>query len=884
MVSPRLSNLQGPEDAFELLTEMREFDVTYYMRVSIDLELRCGCWYMVHAPIGDGGVLTVNGGASSGGIAMLDIEDHDSTPAEQQQQQQQQKEEEEKAATLAAAQARAHPKSNVMEFQRDMMIKAEPRVLAFDIECTKEPLKFPQAERDQIFMISYMLDTQGYLIISRDVVGEDVENFEYTPKPGMEGPFEVFNEKNEQGLLRRFFSEVERHRPQIFVTYNGDFFDWPFVEKRAKVHGMDMAREIGIFSSERDGGVYRGRCSAHLDCMAWVNRDSYLPQGSRGLKAVTKAKLGYDPVEVDPEDMVRFAAEQPRHMASYSVSDAVATYYLYQRYIHDFIFALCTIIPLGPEDVLNKGSGTLCESLLMIEAFRENIICPNKEKEPSAAFYKGHLLEAETYVGGHVEALETGVYRSDFEYSFTVNPDTISKLIRSIDQDLAFALEVENGVDRSEVANYDEVRQAIVEKLEMLRDAPQRHEKPFIYHLDVAAMYPNIILTNRLQPSSMVTQRDCAACDFNTADSNCKRKMSWMWRGDFTPATQSEYQMIKTQLTYENVQDGESGRKPFIELPVREQEVRIKQRLKGYAQKVYKKTKTTEEAPRTDTVCMRENPFYVNTVRAFRDRRYEFKKLTKTWKKNKGKAAAAGDAFAEKQAEDKETLYDSLQLAHKCILNSFYGYVMRRGARWRSMSMAAIVTTTGAELIKQARELVENIGRPLELDTDGIWCILPSSFPEDFTFRTMSGDKVGISYPCVMLNAQVHEKFTNHQYQNLKDPTTRKFNQSSECSIFFEVDGPYRAMILPASTEEGKLLKKRYAVFEMDGSLAELKGFEMKRRGELEVVKAFQQQVFDQFLEGDTLEACYDAVADVANNWLDVLDTKVSIFRKSERR
>ena len=33
----------------------------------------------------------------------------------------------------------------------------------------------------------------------------------------------------------------------------------------------------------------------------------------------------------------------------------------------------------------------------------------------------------------------------------------------------------------------------------------------------------------------------------------------------------------------------------------------------------------------TDTVCMRENSFYVDTVRDFRDRRYEFKRLTKTW-------------------------------------------------------------------------------------------------------------------------------------------------------------------------------------------------------------------------------------------------------------
>eukprot|EP00971_Amphidinium_carterae_P275575 5468124-Amphidinium_carterae.1 len=39
----------------------------------------------------------------------------------------------------------------------------------------------------------------------------------------------------------------------------------------------------------------------HLDCFAWVQRDSYLPMGARGLKAVTRYKLKYDPVELDPE-------------------------------------------------------------------------------------------------------------------------------------------------------------------------------------------------------------------------------------------------------------------------------------------------------------------------------------------------------------------------------------------------------------------------------------------------------------------------------------------------------------------------------------------------------------------------------------------------------
>ncbi len=37
--------------------------------------------------------------------------------------------------------------------------------------------------------------------------------------------------------------------------------------------------------------------------------------------------------------------------------------------------------------------------------------------------------------------------------------------------------------------------------------APKRKENPRIIHLDVAAMYPNIILTNRLQPSAVVDER-----------------------------------------------------------------------------------------------------------------------------------------------------------------------------------------------------------------------------------------------------------------------------------------------------------------------------------------------------------------------------------------
>lgn len=46
-----------------------------------------------------------------------------------------------------------------------------------------------------------------------------------------------------------------------------------------------------------------------------------------------------------------------------------------RRYIHPFIFSLATIIPMPPDEVLRKGSGTLCEQLLMVQAYQVRWRC-----------------------------------------------------------------------------------------------------------------------------------------------------------------------------------------------------------------------------------------------------------------------------------------------------------------------------------------------------------------------------------------------------------------------------------------------------------------------------------------------------------------------------
>ena len=72
--------------------------------------------------------------------------------------------------------------------------------------------------RLQVFMISYMLDRKGFLLVNREVVGGDVDDFEFSPKPEFDGPFTVVNLENEEKLLRHWFD----HLRQVWLVMPAD--------------------------------------------------------------------------------------------------------------------------------------------------------------------------------------------------------------------------------------------------------------------------------------------------------------------------------------------------------------------------------------------------------------------------------------------------------------------------------------------------------------------------------------------------------------------------------------------------------------------------------------------------------------------------------------
>lgn len=191
------------------------------------------------------------------------------------------------------------------------------------------------------------------------------------------------------------------------------------------------------------------------------------------------------------------------------------------------------------------------------------------------------------------------------------------QLIDDLDRALTFCIVDESKLELEKVTNYNDVKAQITAALEELRERPLRTDCPRIYHLDVAAMYPNIMLSNRLQPDSVVDEAACAVCDFNRPGKTCDRRMAWAWRGEFFPAHRDEYNMVRHALAQEAFPPKKPGgpKRAFGELGAVEQSALLHKRLGDYSRKVYGKTRETRVVNREAIICQRENPFYVDTVR-----------------------------------------------------------------------------------------------------------------------------------------------------------------------------------------------------------------------------------------------------------------------------
>jgi DNA polymerase epsilon subunit 1 len=88
------------------------------------------------------------------------------------------------------------------------------------------------------------------------------------------------------------------------------------------------------------------------------------------------------------------------------------------------------------------------------------------------------------------------------------------------------------------------------------------------------------------------------------------------------------------------------------ELDEKEQFDQLIKNVRDLSLKAYKRVKSSVYEEKTDIVCQRENAFYIDTIRAFRDRRYKFKDGVKQANKEREAAERDGDVVRAAKAKD----------------------------------------------------------------------------------------------------------------------------------------------------------------------------------------------------------------------------------------
>ncbi len=153
-------------------------------------------------------------------------------------------------------------------------------------------------------------------------------------------------------------------------------------------------------------------------------------------------------------------------------------------------------------------------------------------------------------------------------------------------------------------------------------------------------------------------------------------------------------------------------------------------------------------------------------------------------------------------ASDEERHHlDAMQSTFKILINSFYGYLGFSQARFSDFGIAERVTAEGRSILQQMIKTIEKLdGKPIEIDTDGIYFIPPA----------VSG-------------AGGMERFREGLRKSLPE------------GIEVEFDGEYRAMF--------SYKMKNYALLDDHGEIV-IKGAALKSRG----LEPFQRDFMEEWL------------------------------------
>jgi DNA polymerase I len=204
------------------------------------------------------------------------------------------------------------------------------------------------------------------------------------------------------------------------------------------------------------------------------------------------------------------------------------------------------------------------------------------------------------------------------------------------------------------------------------------------------------------------------------------------------------------------------------------------------------------------------------------------------------------------RSEKGRTYLDAMQTTFKVLINSFYGYLGFSQARFSDFDAAERVTGEGRALLKFMIDWLKDHGAiPVEIDTDGIYFVPPSSVPgkQRGSRKVPSGE----------------ENRTPAGYR-------KEFSEALPGGIEIEFDGEYRSMY--------SYKMKNYALLGYDGEMV-IKGAALKSRGLEPFQRSFLSEVIRLKLEGRE-----EGISDLADRYRKAIRDRALVIEelaKTER-
>ena len=263
--------------------------------------------------------------------------------------------------------------------------------MTYDIECASATGEFPQPERDPVIQIGVHIQTknntcESYLLTWRST-------------PPIEGTTVVVAQ-SEELMFYDFASLICTYDPDFLVTFNGNFFDNPYLLRRAEHFKWDKFFFIGripdipatikrdVFESKAHGSREQYLCTipgrVSLDVCEQIRRE-YKDLRTYSLNACSAKWLSAQKDDVHHSQITNFwnGTDEHRHrLAKYCVRDVDLTYRLLVILKLDL-----AILSISRASVVDMNTalygGQQLKSTILLEKFakQHGYLCPFAHQE-----------------------------------------------------------------------------------------------------------------------------------------------------------------------------------------------------------------------------------------------------------------------------------------------------------------------------------------------------------------------------------------------------------------------------------------------------------------------------------------------------------------------